>query len=814
MINYVNNAYDKVLKPCDAQRFSIIVNSQETEKHILGHRGGDPKAKSKLPAITFMGVLDSDKYKEYLRTPSMGRTQDPRKQGTRKAEFMRPTGLLMLDFDHVGDQAQTQAPLSSPQGGKTPTDAIDSPVRLWEYIKSRYDAIAKDMSSPLGEVGDGPLSAMTVPPPSQGGMGWVSSIALAHITPSGDGLRVVVKRTKGTTIEQEQYEWCKAMKLDAIGIKPDAACKDISRLSFAPMQSEVLYYNPSLLFAPLPDAGDYPDGSLFPPSAPSTPSPQSPQSSQSTPDEYDTDYNGIEYTEIVRRLEEQLGGKPERGARNSFIFTMACNLRYICNDDAAWVASILPTYGEEPQKHRMTIQSAINRPMSREMPETLRRALGVAKAFSEHSEHSENSEKGRNTLPEMPTILPEPIKLLTSRTPDRMKAAVAMAVFPPLGAHIKDTRFTYWDGRDYEPTFMNVLVAELSAGKSAVNTPIEYIIADMEARDEGARERERNWREKCSNIKNPDDRPERPKGLVRQVLSADMTNAAFVQRLADADGHFLYTQMDEIELLNALKTNTQRGAVSAVLRLAFDCGKYGQERVASNAIDAKARVRWNWNASTTVQRVRKFFAGGIADGTLSRLSFATIIKDEDDWGDKSKPHYGRYSEEFARELLPYLDRIKTCRGTLHCPEAAAWADRLGDELVAFARDAEDRAYAQFSFRAVLMGFFRSMLLYVMNGMQWSREIEDFATWSVKYDLWCKMRFFRDMMHKDLEGERTAVQHGPVGLLPLLPQEFTREQVRDLRIAQGMKADPTSMLSNWVLRGYIAKNEVRAVYVKL
>ena len=827
MINYVNNAFDKVLKPCDAQRFSIIVNSQETEKHILGHRGGDAKAKSKLPAITYMGVLDSDKYRKYL---DGCKQQGIKPQGSRRAEFMRPTGLLMLDFDHVGASPQ---PSPKERGTQASREVIDTPIKLWEYIKSRYESSHPSLG------GDG---------------GGLEAIALAHVTPSGDGLRVVVKRTKGTTIEQEQYEWCKAMKLDAIGIKPDAACKDISRLSFAPMQSEILYFNPSLLFGELPNAEDYPDGSLWggaelraslgtPPPLQGTPSinrggvgeasthPEGMQptncpsvyrgtstecggSSKQSAEQYPTDYNGIEYNVIVRRLEEQLGGAPERGARNSFIFTMACNLRYICNDDAAWVASILPTYGEESQKHRMTIQSAINRPMSREMPETMARALNVAKMCSEVDPQPSTLNPQPSGAPALPSALPEPIALLTSCTPELMKAAVAMAVFPPLGAHIKDTRFTYWDGRDYEPTFMNVLVAELSAGKSAVNAPIKYIIADIEASDEGARNLERGWREKCSNIKNPDDRPERPKGLVRQVLSADMTNAAFVQRLADADGHFLYTQMDEIELLNALKTNTQRGAVSAVLRLAFDCGIYGQERVASNAIDAKAPVRWNWNASTTVQRVRKFFAGGIADGTLSRLSFATIIKDEDDWGDKSKPHYGRYSEKFARELLPYLDRIKTCRGTLHCPEAAAWADRLGDELVAFARDAEDRAYAQFSFRAVLMGFFRSMLLYVMNGMQWSREIEDFATWSVKYDLWCKMRFFRDMMHKDLEGERTAVQRGPVGLLPLLPQEFTREQVRDLRIAQGLKPDPKHSLSNWVKRGLIVRDDSRGLYIRL
>ncbi|MBR6629411.1 MAG: hypothetical protein IKL03_05585 [Bacteroidaceae bacterium] len=774
MINYVNNSFDKVLKPCDAQQFMTLTQSEQTEKLILGHRAGEKNSKAKLPALTYMGVLDEAKYKDYLKKCEADGTKP---LGSRRAEFMRPTGLLMLDFDHV-------APLSSPQGGKTPTDAIDSPVKLWEYIVGSYD----NVDLPLAE--------------------WV---ALAHITPSGDGLRVVVKRTKGTTIEQEQYEWCKAMKLDAIGIKPDAACKDISRLSFAPMHSEVLYYNPSLLFAELPEAADYPDGSIFQQSfAVASPTEAAaPIAQGEAPAEYDTEYRGVPYSEIVKRLEEQLGGRPEHGARNSFIFSMACNLRYVCNDDAQWIASILPTYGEDPQKHRTTIQSAVNRPMSREMPETLKRALRIAQ-----SELSiVNCQLSIAAPPAMPTALPEPIALLTSRTPEAMKPAVAMGVFPPLGAHLHDVKFRYWDGRDYEATFMNVLVAELSSGKSAVNTPIEYIIADMEARDEVAREKINAWKDACNRIASTQEKPERPKGLAIQVLDPDMTNAAFVQALADAEGRFLYTQMDEVELLNALKTNTQGNTVSAILRLAFDCGKYGQVRVAANAVNAKVRVRWNWNASTTIQRVRKFFAKNIADGTLSRLSFATIVKDDDDWGDIQRPTFGEYGQAFADALQPYIDSLCTTSGTIVCPEAIKWADALSLELIGYAREIDDRTYAQLSFRAVLMGFFRAVLLYVVNGCRWSSEIAAFAEWTVRYDLWCKFRFFRDMLHKDLSGEKTALQRGPVSLLALLPDEFTKQQVQELRIAEGMKPDPRKMLDAWKRRGQIVKDKTREVYVK-
>jgi hypothetical protein len=347
-----------------------------------------------------------------------------------------------------------------------------------------------------------------------------------------------------------------------------------------------------------------------------------------------------------------------------------------------------------------------------------------------------------------------------------------------------------------------------------VNAPIDYILADIEDRDEVALGREREWKDKCSRISSTQDKPERPQGLVVQILPSDMTNAAFVQRLADADGHFLYTQMDEIELINALKTNTAGNNVSAILRLAFDCGRYGQARVAANAINAKVRVRWNWNASSTVQRVRKFFAKNIADGTLSRVSFATIVKTASDRYGRNRPKYLAYGDSFADELHPYIDHLTTCTGTLVCPEAQKWAERLCDELSDFAEEVEDETYATMSFRAVLMGFFRAMVLYVMNDCRWTEEIAEFAAWSVRYDLWCKMRFFRDMLHSDLRGEETAKQRGPVGLLSMLPKEFTREEVKALRLAQGMKPNPKDMLAQWVKRGVVVRDEERQVYVRL
>ena len=887
MINYVNNAYDKVLKPCDAQQFMTLTQSGQTEKLILAHRAGDPKAKSKLPAITYMGVLDEDKYREYLKTPSnnsqarllgeakasvvatdalasaMGRTQSPQKLGSRRAEFMRPTGLLMLDFDHVG-ASPGDGVLRSAQDDRAAV--IDSPVKLWEYIGEKLASH-----------------------PSLGGDGG-GRLALAHVTPSGDGLRLVVKREKGKTIEQAQYDFCQAMEFDKVGVKADAACKDISRLSFVPMHKEVLYFNPDLLFGELPEASDYPDGSLwggeplrdgvilseakdlaespakvranernvtcynFSASAAelngNTKSQReilrvaqndtkgAEQTKEHCPSEtggraewsvngterrgYDsnatfpTDYNGIPYTDIVTRLEEQLGGRPEHGARNSFIFTMACNLRYVCNDDPAWIASILPTYGEEPMKHRMTIQSAVNRPMSRTMPETMARALRIAKmgADSGNSEFGiQNSELGAGAPPELPHRLPPLIALLVSRTPEKMRPAVAMAVFPPLAAHLCGTEFVYVDNRSYEATFMTLLMAELSSGKSAVNQPIEYIIADMRARDEVARTREREWREACSATPDSKEKPKRPEGLGIQVLTPDMTNAAFVQRLADAKGRFLYTVMDEVELLDGLKTNGRAGSVSQILRLAFDCGVYGQERVGGSSVNEQVKVRWNWNASTTIQRGRNYFRNSLTDGTLSRLSLATIVRDELDWGRKI-PKYGTYGQAFADALRPYIDSLNMCRGVIHSPEALLWAEAMIDEQVSFAESCDDRAYAQLSFRAVLMGFLRGMVLYVMNGMRWTAEISDFAAWTVRYDMWCKMHFFGDLLHQGLEAEVAAVRCNHTrSLLDLLPETFTRQMAQEMRMAQGRNPNPSDMLRQWLHRGFIARGE-NEMYYKL
>lgn len=408
--------------------------------------------------------------------------------------------------------------------------------------------------------------------------------------------------------------------------------------------------------------------------------------------------------------------------------------------------------------------------------------------------------------PVMPERLPEPIRLLISRTPEPMQSAVAMAVFPPLGAHLFKVRCSYWDNRDYEPAFMNIVVAPHSSGKSAVNRPIEYIMADIEERDERSRRVENEWKLQCSMMPASREHPPRPTDICIQSISADMTNATFVQRLVDAEGRTLYTSMDEIEMLNSLRTGHRNSNVGVILRLAFDRSKYGQERVGATSITGRASLRWNWNASTTPMRARSFFRHLIVDGTLSRISFATIVHEEENWGLK-RYAYGAYGPEFATRLKPYIDLLNTCEGIIDCAEAKQWAEELMDELITFARDCENKDYALLSRRAVLIAFFRAIVLYIMNGRQWSDEIAQFCAWTARYDMWCKMRFFGDFIREELEGENKGIRPGPRNLLDMLPTEFSRQDLADMRRLMGKDSKGTlNQLGVWKNRGYIVETE--------
>lgn len=508
----------------------------------------------------------------------------------------------------------------------------------------------------------------------------------------------------------------------------------------------------------------------------------------------------------MESLQELLGGVPAHGSRNNFIFSMAAYLRYVCNDDPEWIASILPTYGEARDKWYRTILSACQRSQYKAMPEVVRRAIAGARRQADLYTASQGDPD--QLPPPMPRKLPKLIAHLVKNVPEVCRPAVAHAVFPALATHLKGVKFWLIDGTEKEATFMCVNMAPQSSGKSAVNKPIEYIVADIVERDEINRQREQQWKEATANKASNKEKPKRPDDLCVQVLVSDMTNAAFVQRMKDAAGSYLYTNLEELDLLRQLQTNGTRD-VGKIICLCFDNGKYGQERVGTQSVTARVEIRWNWNASTTIQKGLHFFKGRMVDGTLSRINFCTIIPD------KSKPFvYGRYDEQYAAVLKPYITNLNLAQGHVECPQALALARRLSEACAEEGSLSDDDLLQDLAHRAVTIAYLKAMVLYIANDMTWGKEIADFATWSLQYDLWCKARFFGQQLCEEKASEQVRTPRHRQNLLDLLPSCFTLAQALDVRRQQGMdESGCRQMIRSWTFRGYIQPDPATGTYLK-
>ena len=401
--------------------------------------------------------------------------------------------------------------------------------------------------------------------------------------------------------------------------------------------------------------------------------------------------------------------------------------------------------------------------------------------------------------PPMPKKLPKLVGLLISRTPEIYQPAVACAIFPPLATHLWKTRFRYIDNVEHEATLSSVLLAGTGAGKSCVQKPIDFIMEDIRKRDQENLKREKEWKDEMMRKGANKDKRKRPENLIIQEIDADMTNPAFVMRTAEAKGHFLYTSLNEIDQFDALKGIGMQQF--RIMCLAFDPGnQYGQTRVGTQSVTERVTIRFNWNASTTIQKGIKYFKRVLTDGPISRINFCTIP--ERDIGEDI-PIYGTYDEEFRNALKPYIDHLCMATGLVECKEAFELAKVLKDENAEFSRLSQDRVYENLSFRANVIGYLKACVLYVANGYRWEPEIEDFIRWSERYDLYCKMRFFGDAIKKaEIEGEQES-RRGPSSILGLLPEEFNYQQVENLRVENKMNANGTmKMLNNWLYRGYI------------
>ena len=403
--------------------------------------------------------------------------------------------------------------------------------------------------------------------------------------------------------------------------------------------------------------------------------------------------------------------------------------------------------------------------------------------------------------PPMPGKLPKLVELLISKTPEIYQPAVAHAIFPPLATHLWNTRFRYIDNVEHEATLMTCLLAGTGAGKSCVQMPISMIMEDIRKRDQENLKREKEWKEEMMRKGANKDKRKRPDNLIIQEIDADMTNPAFVMRTAEAKGHFLYTSLNEIDQFDALKGIGNQHF--RIMCLAFDPGNlYGQTRVGTQSVTERVTVRFNWNASTTIQKGQRYFSKVLTDGPLSRINFCTIPQRE--IGDKI-PVYGTYDDQFRKELKPYIENLCMATGLIDCPEAYRLAEILSEENADFSQVTQNRIYENFTFRANVIAYLKACVLYVANGCRWEPEIEDFIRWSERYDLWCKMRFFEEDIQKANNVGEHSNKRGPSNLLQSLPDTFTEQQVVEARAALGLSEEGTAhLLSTWVYRKYVKR----------
>ena len=712
------------------------------------------------------------------------------KNGRRLNADAVPSGLSMYDIDHIND----------PRG-------------YWEKIRSSMDNGQCTIDN--SDKNNCQLSIINCQ--------LKKYIALVHITPSTEGLRIVFRTPKGMDLAGAQ-RWMSEQLGDA---NYDQSVKDLARSSFAVPEDYILYINEKELFNPSP--------ALINPSplrgAPlkqgsySEEQTQDTQKQVSLPDEklpclrgagsrsetegFETEgalFKGIPYKDIIKNWFTLTGGEPVEGERNDRLHQLASHLRYITDNNEELLLQIMPRYGLSEEEMKGLIHSACQAKWC-SIPRTLRVAIENGKLKMENSMNTPDGNFQLSTfncqLPELPKRLPKLIALLISRTPDIYKSAVAHAVFPSLAAHLHRVRFKYIDNVEHEATLMNVLMAGTGAGKDCISEPINRIMKDIRWRDEENLRREREWKNEVNSKGSNKDKRQRPEGLIIQEIDADMTNPAFVMRTAEADGHFLYTKLNEIDQFDALRGSGKGMQQFQIMCLAFDPqNRYGQTRVGAQSVTEKVTIRFNWNAATTILKGKRYFSKVLTDGPISRINFCTIPEREIG---AEMPIYGTYDAGFDEELRPYIENLTRATGLIDCPEAFKLAQKLKEENADFARLSQSRVYENLSFRANVIAYLKACVLYVANGCKWDKFIEEFTRWSLQYDMQCKMDFFGDAIERAMnEGEADSQRkRGPRNLLVMLPDEFTFQDVIRLRQNVGLNAEGTrNMLTQWKFRNYI------------
>ena len=710
-------------------------------------------------------------------------------------EAVRRGEMSKDDFETLKAARKKMLPVITPHatfknGRRLNTDAVPSGLSMYDVDhindpRAYYDTKVRGREAELG-------------------------IVLAHVTPSTEGLRLLFVIPRAGMAPDEAQRWMSVRLGDAAY---DGAVKDLARCSFLVPREYVLYLDEEKLFG---------NEELRMKNEESLGNEERKMKNEEWPADGENSsfggeadilhsslpkFKGIPYSQIIQQWFKLAGGEPVPGERNDKLHRLASHLRYIADNDEALMLQVMPRYGLSEEEMKGLIHSACSAKWY-SMPKMMREALENEERRMKNEEFPADGEdssfEGEADIlhSSLPKRLPALIKLLVSRTPDVYKPAVAHAVFPSLAAHLHKVRFRYIDNVEHEATLMNVLMAGTGAGKDCISEPINRIMADIRRRDEDNLRREREWKNEVTSKGANKDKRQRPEGLIIQEIDADMTNPAFVMRMAEADGHFLYTKLNEIDQFDALRGSGRSGQQFQIMCLAFDPGnRYGQTRVGVQSVTEKVTIRFNWNASTTIQKGKRYFSRVLTDGPISRINFCTIPEREIG---ADMPVYGTYDAAFDEELRPYIENLVKAQGLIDCPQAYKLAQTLKEECADFARLSQSRVYENLSFRANVIAYLKACVLFVANGCRWDKTFEDFIRWSLQYDLACKMEFFGDAIEAAMNMPAPDPHKpGRRNLLTLLPDDFSFDQAVRMRQEAGLDAKGTGhMLSQWKLRGYI------------
>jgi len=775
-MQYINNVLDNCLKHCSRETFYRLASWSVTKQLIESYRQGKEKAKRRLAAICVQGFSSS---------------------GTRRADKMQPTGLFMMDFDHL-----TRLSL-------TPDD-----------VNEKFLAVAESLG--------------------------IKQYA-AWKTASGDGYRLITIGRKGSTIADDQ-KWIG----DAMGIEYDAVVKDISRLCFVPSTDDIYHIDDDMLFGDIrseiyngnenededENGNEDEDGNenenenedenenengTQPPATVLSASPlssseilglQSTQNSNlktQTPT-YPVFYeDGVSYQSVVEQLIEELGGVPNIGSRNTTLFELARHLRYITDSKEDWIYSIVPKFGLSDEEVRRTIKSAVSKTITVAYTKRLQTAIKNArKAAGIDKEETTDFSKVANTPPCMPDKLPSLISHAIKNVPEHIRPATAFGVMPAFATHINKCYFKDVNNEYYEPSMLCLLVAPSSSGKSSVDRPIEVILERIKKKDDEYIAAEQQYMEEAAIQSAVKNKKQRPFAQVR-VMVNDITNATFCRRLRDAenkrkdefgkwlsDDYFIFSKLDELEEFFGYSGGTNYYNLFKLIKKAYDCGHFGQDRSMPGSIVYYGKLRWNVTANTTPTMARKILKSGLADGTVSRFQYCTIVPSKERVAFK----YGAYDDEYRNILNHYIDNLERTHGYKECEQIIALQDKAR-EMIDDVKEIEGNSpWVQLAWRSAQMAAKTLYILWAANGEQWEESFEDYFNWVFQYDMWCKFAIHGENAKEAFGDDAFNNVEIKKKLIDYMPDEFTREQAYAIFEKMQCKTSKTTLLSIWKQRGQI------------